>query len=356
MNKPGQMVANPFGATERQQNALAASEESKAVAEIQSMLVIAKKFPRDPKTATDSILRECARQGMAEVALYSYSRGGTEITGPSIRLAETIARGWGNFEFGFREVSRGRDADGVTYSEIVAYAWDLESNTRRPVSFRARHWRDTKKGGYAITDERDIYEMIANQAQRRVRACILGVVPGDVVEQAQRQCEETLRAHADTSPDGIKKMLAKFAEIGVSKDQIERRIQRRIETILPAQVIQLRNTFNSIRDGMSTPADWFDTSLAAPETAAAAASTLPPYPQGQLDANLPKWRTAIEAKRQSPQAIIAMLSSKYALSDEQKRAIEALDKPVVATQSQPIDSSGSPDWFADYDNAMEKQA
>lgn len=364
----GSLVANPFGSmTEhRPSDALAVSEESKAIAEIQSMLVIAKKFPRDVIKATDNILRECSRPTLAEVSLYSYSRGGTQITGPSIRLAEAIARGWGNVEFGFREVGRGVGQDGVTYSEVVAYAWDLESNTRRPLSFRVRHWRDTRKGGYALVDERDIYELTANQAQRRVRACILGVVPGDVVEAAQQQCEKTLHANADTSPEGIKKMLSRFAEIGVTKDQIETRIQRRIDTIQPAQVIQLRNTYNSIRDGMSTPADWFETNggstqpsgggRGGAEPAGDARPALPPYPDAQLETNLPKWRDMIEAGQKTADQILAMVSSKYQLADAQLARIRSLGDEPPNAEIPPAEAGvgggdDNAEWLDSYDAA-----
>ena len=40
--------------------------------------------------------------------------------------------------------------------------------------------------------------------------------------------------------------------------QIEKRIQRRLDTITAAQLVQLRKIFNSMKDGMSTPADWFE--------------------------------------------------------------------------------------------------
>ncbi len=319
------MVSNPFGQVAEQSNtALAQSEESKAIAEIQSMLVIAKKFPRNPIKATDAILRECARTSLAEVALYTYAKGGTDISGPSIRLAEAIARGWGNVEFGFREVSRGVDAEGVGYSEVIAYAWDLESNTRRPVSFRVRHWRDTRKGGYPIKDERDIYELTANQAQRRVRACILGIIPGDVVDAARDQCSETLRASADTSPDALKKMLEKFGEIGVTKEMIEARIQRRIESILPANIINLRNIYNSISDGMSSPSDWFDGGSEEPRSKPEV-EEFPKLSDEQFNAGWEKWESLIKAGKKTPEDIIAMVSTKFTLSEDQKANIRTIE-------------------------------
>jgi len=249
---------NPFALAERPASALADAGIAREAQEVQAMVLIAKRFPRDPVRSMDLILQAASRPTLAESSLYSYTRGGTEITGPSIRLAEAICQGWGNMDVGFKEVARGIGPDKVGYSEVLAFAWDMETNARKSIAFRVRHWRDTKKGGYALTDERDIYELVANQASRRGRNCILSVVPGDVVEAAQRQCEITLSAHADTSPEALKKLVAAFAEFGVSKEQIEQRIQRRIETITPAQIISFKKIYSSLRDSMSSPKDWFD--------------------------------------------------------------------------------------------------
>jgi hypothetical protein len=84
------------------------------------------------------------------------------------------------------------------------------------------------------------------------------VIPGDVIDEAVRQCDATLSSSADTSPEAQKKIVDAFAAYKVTKDQIEKRIQRRIDAITPAQVVQLRKILLSMRDGMSGPEDWFE--------------------------------------------------------------------------------------------------
>lgn len=287
-------IANPFD-TGRQvarpgNGAMADATSQRAIAEVQAAMVIAKRFPRDPIQAMDRILNACTRPSLAEAALYQYSKGGTDVSGPSIRLAEAIAQQWQNIQFGFTELTRGLDHDGVAFSEVEAYAWDLETNTKRPLVFRVRHWRDTKKGGYAIKEERDIYELVANQAQRRVRACILGVIPGDVVEAAANQCDITLKSKADTSPESVQKMVAAFAAYGVTKEQIEARIQRRVDAIQPAQIIGLKKVYASLRDGMSSPEDWFETADQEEQK----------KPQGQADAIKGKLRERSQPQQVAP--------------------------------------------------------
>ena len=189
-------------------------ESNRAVAEVQAMVLMAKKFPRDQIAATDRILTECQRQGLAEQALYSYARGGTDITGPSIRLAEAIARNWQNIEFGVKELSQ---EDGQ--SEMMAFCLDLESNVRQTKTFFVKHTRFTKKGSYHLDDPRDIFEVVANQGARRLRACILGIIPGDIIDAAVSQCEQTLKAKADTSSEALKKLVDAFVPYKITKSR-----------------------------------------------------------------------------------------------------------------------------------------
>jgi len=100
--------------------------------------------------------------------------------------------------------------------------------------------------------------MTANQGARRLRAAILAIIPGDVVDAAVNECEATLKAKADTSPEALKKLVDAFAVLKVTKEQIEKRIQRHIDAITPAQIVNLKKVYLSIRDGMSAPADWFE--------------------------------------------------------------------------------------------------
>ena len=256
-----QLVENPFnagGAIAQRESSGMKQMQSREMAETQAKYMMAQHFPRDVIGNVDKILNAFTRPNLAEKSQYQFARGGSDIVGPSIRAAEAIAQQWGNMEFGFRELARNAGNDGVPYSEVEAFAVDLESRNRRPLQFIVKHWRDTKKGGYKLTDERDIYELIANQAQRRVRACILALIPGDVIDGAMQQAEVTLRTKADTSADAMGKMVDAFAGFGVTKEHIEKRIQRRLDAIQPAQVVMLKRIYASLRDDMSTPADWFE--------------------------------------------------------------------------------------------------
>ena len=226
---------------------------SREMAEVQASIFMARQLPRDEQRAVARINNACGRSGLAETAIYQYARGGQNISGASIRLAETIAINWQNLQCGVRELEQKNGE-----STCEAFAWDVENNVRVVKSFKVSHVRHTRLGSKMLTDPRDIYEAVANQGARRVRACILAVVPGDVVEDAINTCEQTLKASADTTPAGLKKIIDTFAKIGVTKKQLEKRIQRNFETITAGQIVQLRKVMMSIKDGMSNAADWFD--------------------------------------------------------------------------------------------------
>lgn len=244
---------NPYGEVAVKKAGTVMVEENRAMAEVKAQVFMARQFPRDAIVATDRILAECDRLKLAEKAVYSFPRGNTQVSGPTIRLAEAIQRAWGNMMSGLIEVERNEDS-----SSMLAYAWDLETNSMKRQEFKVPHFRDTKNGKKQLYDDRDIYEMTANQGARRLRSCILSLIPGDVVEAAVARCEKTLVSKVGDLSVVVPKMLEKFASIGVTKVMIEKRLRHRIEATQPAEVVQLGNVYNSIIDGMGTVEEFFE--------------------------------------------------------------------------------------------------
>lgn len=250
-----QLPANPFQ-REMAKHVNAGTveiEASRAIAEAQGKLVIAKKFPRDSARAFAEMMNSCKRVSFATQAMYSYPRGGQTVSGPSIRMAEELARNWGNIEFGTRELSR-RDGE----SEMEAYAWDLETNLVRSIKFTVRHLRDKKGGAVALTDERDIYEVTANMGGRRVRACLLAILPPDYVDSAIQECARTIAGGNDEPiADRVRKMLTAFSKWNISAEMIEKKLGKKTSEIFPEEIVELISIHNSLRDGQSKPSDWF---------------------------------------------------------------------------------------------------
>lgn len=231
-----------------------AIEASRAIAEAQGKLVIAKRFPRDEVQAYAKAMEACQRPTMAEKAFYSFPRGGQTVEGPTIRFAEELARCWGNIDYGIKELSQDEGK-----SEMQAYAWDLETNAQSIQNFTNPHQREVGKKMQTLTSLRDIYENNANMATRRLRSRILAILPSWFVEDAIAECKKTLAGHNETPlVDRVKKMVVQFAKLGVTQEQIEKRLKRKIETMNSDDFVEYIGIYNAIKQGESKIAEWFE--------------------------------------------------------------------------------------------------
>ena len=228
-------------------------EGSRVMHQSQTAITVAKNFPRDPQRARDMMVAACKSQSFAEVALYEYPKGGQRVTGPSIRMAEMAALNWMNLDFGTRELER--DAEKTV---MEAYCWDLETNVRMTKVFEVLHQMDTKEGAKRLTSQRDVYENNANMGARRLRACILGVIPGYIMDELVSEVERTLSKNSQPLAQRLTAMLDLFRLLGVSKDVIEKYLGNNVASITEYQMVKLRNIYNSIKDGMGGPESFFD--------------------------------------------------------------------------------------------------
>lgn len=238
-------------------------ETSRAVQEVQAAVLVAQKMPRNEIKAYEKIMQAARRKTLAENALYSYPRGkdasGKQqiVKGPSIRTAETLAKYWGNISFGIKELSQ----DNRNHvSEVMAYAWDLETNVREEKVFQVSHIRVAKGIAKTLTDPRDIYEKVANDGARRLRACILGILPSDIVEDFIAECEKT-KLGDNTEPliEKIRRMVKLFDSQGVSQAMLEKYLDCKVENITTKQLLDLGTIHKTIKDGVMQPKDYFET-------------------------------------------------------------------------------------------------
>lgn len=234
-------------------SAAAQYHESKELSEIKGKMYLARQFPRDPDWSLQNVLRECKRLELASAAQYEYPKGDKVVKGPSIRLVEVLARHWGNILSGVTEIeSSGED------TTIRCFAWDLETNTSDEKTFSVKHERSTKKGSYKVTDERDIYEVVANKGARRKRACLLALLPGWYVDEALRECDNTLAA--DITEGTAEKVVAAFAEYGITAEQISEKLSKDIDKLSKNDIVKLRHLYSAIKDGFVKASDAFDLS------------------------------------------------------------------------------------------------
>lgn len=228
--------------------------DTREASEVQAAVFMAKRFPRDENAALARINKSCQRIGLASKAIYAYPRGDKNVTGPSIRLAEALAQAWGNVQtsWGVLETRPGE-------SVCMAYCWDIETNFRDMRMFTVKHELSTRNGTKVLTDPRDIYELIANQCARRKRACILSVIPKDVVDAAVETCQKTLStAYKEPLIDRLRKMVSVFEqEFSVSLGAIERYMGYKLEAFTELDMVTLRGVYAALRDGEAKREDYF---------------------------------------------------------------------------------------------------
>lgn len=266
---PANKTPNPFAQDSGREfinQGAVAIEQSRAIAEAQGKLIIAKNSPRDQAQAYDNVMAACARPGLAEAAQYSFPRGGTTVSGPSIRLAEELARCWGNIEYGIRELSQ-RPGE----SEMEAFAWDLQTNVYSSQKFVVKHERHSSSGVTKLTDPRDIYENNANAGARRLRARILAILPPDIVEAAVEACKETLtNANKSDLPKRIDAMRKAFEKLGIPAKAIEKKYGKKVADLDAVQLTELQGIYRSLNEGIRKASDFFE----VPDEAGDAASKL----------------------------------------------------------------------------------
>lgn len=331
-------MANPFSRSRMIESAGAnvgaiSIEQERAIAEAQGQLVLAKRFPRDLTAAHIELMESCRMPSLAAVAFYSVPRAGSKVSGPSIRLAEEIARVYGNFEYGHRELSRSEGK-----SEVEVFAWDKEKNNRSVRQITVMHTRDTKDGQIALRDQKDVDDKIANVASKQVRGRILALLPKWMVESAIEECKKTLAGKNDEPlSQRIRKMVDAFAKFGVKPEQISEYIGVPVENATQDDFVDLLGVYNAIKEGGKV-GDYFQPVVAALTTEAAPAAAEATAPTTARRGRQPAAAKAAETPAAQPQAAAPKAAAKN-------------DAPPAAEL--PQDDAGADDAAAESDNPFD---
>lgn len=304
-----------------------AIEQERAVAEAKGQMQLAKMFPRNNNAAYAELMDACKLPALARVAFYNVPRGGSSVSGPSIRLAEEIARIYGNFQYGHRELSR---SDGK--SEVEVFAWDVERNNRSIRQITVEHTRDTRNGAQALRDQKDIDDKIANVASKQVRGRILALLPKWMVEAAIEECKKTIAGNNDVPiAERVRKMTQAFAKFGVNTGMLEKYLGHKLDDVTGEELADMQGIFNAIREGGS-PSEYFgaDETQAGKEDAATA----------EAKETVSRARTTAKAKPQKAAEQAAPAPAEAAAAPAQAPAAQEESNPVK-NHADPVESESS---------------
>lgn len=260
--QPYQPVALNGGARGGALSQATAIEQSRAIAEVQAAVVVAQNCPRNMQEAEAEMEYVCGRMDMAEQAFYSVVNRGN---GASVHLMRELARIWGNVDYGVKELARNDDAG---ESEVQAFAWDMQRNTRSSRTFIVPHARMARGRRTQLTDLGDIYLNNQNIGARAVRECIATILPRWFTEKAQDICQATLEnGEGEPLQDRIATMVAWFGTLGVTEKQMETRLGKKRGQWDAGDVAQMKIAGKSIQRGEAQADDLFPPDQSAGATA-----------------------------------------------------------------------------------------
>ena len=232
------------------------------IAEIQARITVARAKPRDWERIESALVGHpdglCWDPKLADEAVWEYPKGGQNLSGPSIRLLETVARLAGNIDYGINTLAV---TDEGTYAEV--YCLDLETNAKARKEIFTKHvaprWnRDARQMQKTqLTDEREIYEHTANLETRRLRACMEAIMPKALLDACVRVCDQVVVAEAAMNDKSVPNLVKAFGKLGVTPQMLEKWLGYPLAKITPRRFVRLRRIHQSIKDGFGAPSDWF---------------------------------------------------------------------------------------------------
>ncbi|HUS27557.1 MAG TPA: hypothetical protein VMZ53_03590 [Kofleriaceae bacterium] len=269
---------------------------AKERANVEARWIMAMRRPRNMDDVRQLMLKECRRPGFADAAVYEIPRGGTKITGLSIRFAEVAVRCMGNLQ---PEVVTIHDDDDTRI--VKCSITDYESNITwsRDISIRKTVERKQLARGQRPLGERtnsygdrvfivpgtddDVATKEAAIVSKTLRTLILRCIPGHLQDECLALCNKIYADKAAKDPDAERvKVLDAFAGIGVLPSEIEELIGHTTERMSPAEVDRLRKLFSAINEGHASIAEAIDAARAdrAKAPKAAPAQTATPGDEG----------------------------------------------------------------------------
>lgn len=321
--RTGTIARDEFGA---HQVATIAETASMAVAAqaraaIEARYIMALKRPRDPDAVRVKLMKECTRPSFAAVARYRKPIG-AGIEGPSIRFAEAAIRCMTNI---FPEVSTVFDDERKRIVRVAVTDLEVNVTYTRDVTVNKVVERSKVKDGQRVLDERlnaqgkkvflveatedDLLNKEGALVSKALRTLALRIIPGDLIDECMTEVKKTLHDRAAKDPDAERKALVDaFASLKVFPDDLLGYLGHGLDKLVPAEVVELRAIYASIRDGEATWADVLEQKTgkqggpASPGIAAAEGAPAP-APKPDLDAKVrEKAKQALKPKKEAAPA------------------------------------------------------
>lgn len=245
--------------------ALALAVAAKANVEARYKMAMAK--PRNEEQARALILQACKRTRFAQSAMYRFPVGGDKfIEGLSIRFAEEAIRLFQNIVVMAQTLYEDDDTRTVGIQVI-----DLEANISYSTQVTLKKTierRYLKKDQVAIAErtnssgqrlfileatEQDMAAKTNSAISKAIRTQGLRLIPADIKEEAWDLVQDGYHAEVTKDPTKARKAIEDgFMELGVDPKMLTEYLGQKLSTASPAQIVELRKLYASVRDGQTT--------------------------------------------------------------------------------------------------------
>jgi hypothetical protein len=231
-------------------------------ASIDIQIATAKRYPRTlSKVKSDMLSFATLDSDTASSCFYTLPRGGKNIQGPSVRLAEIAVACYGNLRAGTRiiECVTTGDSPHVT---IQAFAMDLERNSAITMEKRRRIVGKKSKGGQI--DEDDI-NLAANAGSAiAFRDAVFKVVPRALIDPVWEQAKLVAIGDVKTLADRRAKAFDAFAKMGADQARVLQALGKaKVDDVDLADLETLIGWHTALKDGESKIDDVFPPVLKA---------------------------------------------------------------------------------------------
>jgi len=186
---------------------------------------------------------------MADEAIYSKPAGKNKegkdvyVEGLSIRAAESLANRWSNSAYGC-EIT-GED-DNAIY--LAAIFMDYENNTRHVIQRRVSKTYKKAQSTTIVAYSPDRLDMkVAAETSKGLREVILRSIATGLKKEYEHHAYRVL----EMQPLDQRRLAiaARFKEVGVKKDAIEKKMEKKIEELTQDDLKILSGLLNAIREG-----------------------------------------------------------------------------------------------------------
>ena len=277
--------------------------ESMTRAEVDIQISTAKRYPRSiAQVKKDMLSFATLDQETAESCFYSLPRGGKNIQGPSVRLAEIAVACYGNLRAGVRVVEAISTGD-QPHVVLQAVCHDLEKNTCITIEKRRRIVGKKSKGGQI--DEDDINLACNAGSAIAFRDCVFKVVPGALIKPVYEQAKAVAIGDAKTLGDRRERCVAAFAKMGIKVDRILSLLGKKgVDEIDLADIETLLGLHTAIKDGHTSIDEAFPN-----EVKVSAPRIFKPAPEPKADIEL-KFNTVHTEEEELPMEPVAPAQEK----------------------------------------------